>query len=122
MRTSSTLVTPGARDTGTETSRVSIRPGISIDPVHEPLTPGDPPQRLRVIRTSFEAGRYVARVEGLRGRTYTLRVRMPFEVAGVEGGTVTADRDGALDVEVAFDGSGHEWLTKDLVIRTGRRR
>ena len=111
-----------AGSSGAETRRVTVRPGISIDPIEEPLKPGDPARRLRIIRTSFEDGRYVARVEGLRGRTYALRVRMPFDVAGVEGATVTADREGFLDLAVPFDGSGNGWLTRDLVIRTGRRR
>jgi hypothetical protein len=108
--------------TGPETAHVSVRPGITIDPVEEPLRTGDFPQRLRILRTSFEAGRYVARVQGLSGRTYTARLRMPFDIAGVEGGTVIRDRGGIVEMSVPFEGAGSEWVSKVLSIMVTRRR
>ena len=84
--------------------------------------PGDVPQRLRILRTSFGAGRYVARVQGVSGRTYTVRLRMPFDIAGVEGGAVMSDRGGILEVAIPFQGAGSEWVSKDLSIALRSRR
>lgn len=107
---------------GTETTRVSVRPGITIDPVEEPLRTGEAPQRLRILRTSFEAGRYVARVQGLSGRTYKVRLRMPFDITGVEGGTAVDDHGGIVEIAMRFEGAAGEWVSKDLSIATSRRR
>jgi glycogen debranching enzyme len=103
-----------------ETKHVAVKPGIEIAPIHAPATPGDPPQRLRIIRTSFDGHHYLAHVEGLRGRTYQALVTMPFAVERVDGGTVTSHESGKLEISIPFEGSG-EWVTKDLVITTGQR-
>jgi hypothetical protein len=107
---------------GTETTHVSVKPGITIDPVEEPLRTGDAPQRLRILRTAFEAGRYVARVQGLSGRTYRVRLRMPFDIAGIEGGTMIQDHSGTVEIAVPFESAASEWVSKDLSIETSRRR
>jgi glycogen debranching enzyme len=107
---------------GPETAHLSVKPGITIDPVDEPLRTGDVAKRLRILRTSFEAGHYVARMQGLTGSTYRVRLRMPFVIAGVEGGTVLDDRGGILEIAVPFEGASNEWIGKDLSIATIRRR
>ncbi len=89
--------------------------------MHAPLTPGDPPQRLRIISTRLDGRRYVARLEGQRGRTYRARLWMPFAVEGIEGATIAGQDSGVMDVTVTFDGGPDEWVTRDLVVSIGRR-
>jgi hypothetical protein len=105
-----------------ERKRVAVRPGIEIAPAHDPLRVGDPSQRLRVISTTFAGRRYTARLEGLRGRTYTVRVSVPFAIESIAGGEVTR-RDGtATDVAVAFPGTGDGWVARELIVNVGPRR
>lgn len=117
----------GARDVRfdgaarSETTRVSVRPGIEISPLHEPMRVGDPSHRLRVISTSFDGRRYVAHLEGRRGRTYPVRLIVPFVIESIEGGAITK-RDGAtVDVSVSIPQQGNDWDARDLVIVIGRR-
>lgn len=105
--------------TGPETKRLVVRPGIEIAPEHEPLRIGAASERLRVIDTGVEGGRYTARLQGLGGRTYRVRLTVPFDVTSIAGGTIVArDRD-RLDVDVPFTGSA--WSDRDLIISLGRR-
>lgn len=104
-----------------ETRRVRVRPGIEIAPVHPPLALGDPSQRLRVITTGFDRARYTARLQGRQGRTYRVRLSIPFEISSMEGGTVVGTKDGWKEVDVAFPSSENEWVTQTVVVATGRR-
>ncbi len=99
-----------------ETKRVNVRPGIEIAPVHEPLRVGDVSQRLRVISTSLTGNRYVARLEGRRGRTYTVRATVPMAVESVTGGQVTRRAGATLEIAVTPQGGAGEWSSQDLVI------
>lgn len=104
-----------------EKKRVAVRPGIEIAPAHEPLRVGDSSQRLRVISTTIEGRRYTARLEGRRGRTYTLRASVPFTIESISGGDATR-RDGtSVDIAVAFP-EGDGWLARELIINVGQRR
>jgi hypothetical protein len=47
---------------------------------------------------------------------------MPFDIAGVEGGTVIRDRGGIVEIAVPFEGAGSEWVSKDLSIALRSRR
>ena len=105
----------------TETKRVDVRPGIEIAALHAPLTPGDPPQRLRILSTRLDGRRYVVRLEGQRGRTYAARLWMPFAVEAIEGATITGRDSAAADVAVTFDGGPEEWVTREVVVSIGRR-
>ena len=107
--------------TAPETRRAGVRPGIEIAAVHAPLTPGDPPQRLRIVSTRLDGRRYVARLEGRGGRTYRARLWMPFAVEGIEGAAVAGQDAGVMDVTVTFDGAPDVWVTRDLVVSLGRR-
>ncbi|HET7618504.1 MAG TPA: hypothetical protein VFK20_08340 [Vicinamibacterales bacterium] len=103
-----------------ETRRVALTAGIQIAPVNEPLRIGDPSQRLRVIDTRLDQNRFVARLEGLGGRSYRVRLLTPLTIAVVEGGEITARRSGEVDVTVAFSGNG--WSAHTLTAVVGRPR
>jgi hypothetical protein len=104
-----------------ETRRVRIKPGIELAPLQEPLTIGDPSRRLRVIATSFVDGRYVARLQGLSGRTYSVRLRVPFQIESLAGGQIVRKNGAWTEVAIAFPAADAEWLGKDLTITVGRR-
>jgi glycogen debranching enzyme len=101
--------------------RVTFRPGITIAPIHAPLRVGDRSQRLRVISTSFDGRRFVARLEGRRGSTYRLRAQVPFHVESVEGGENKGGLSPSGIIDVTFPGGGDDWAARDLVITVGRR-
>jgi glycogen debranching enzyme len=104
-----------------ETRRVRIKPGIELAPLQEPLTIGDPSRRLRVIATSFVDGRYVARLQGLSGRTYSVRLRVPFQIESLAGGQIVRKNGEWTEVAIPFPAADAEWLGKDLTITVGRR-
>ena len=64
-------------------------------PEQAPLALGDAPQRLRIIDTRVEGGVYTARLQGRRGRTYRVRLDVPFAVTSIEGGREVG-RDGRV--------------------------
>jgi glycogen debranching enzyme len=98
-----------------------VRPGIELAPVQPPLALGDESHRLRVVETSVSAGTYQARLQGRRGRSYRMRLDVPFEVLGIEGGT-DVGRDGASHlVEVRIPDGPGEWVDATLTLRLGRR-
>jgi glycogen debranching enzyme len=105
--------------TAPTTLRLPYGPGIEMSPIHAPLRSGDVSQRLRIIRTSYEAGVYTADVEGRSGRTYRVRLTMPFEVRSLEGATEVR-RDGSLrELEVSLPPGPGEWAAGRIVVRTG---
>jgi glycogen debranching enzyme len=106
----------------TETRRVRVRPGIEVAPVHAPLALGDVSQRLRVINTRFESGRYIARLQGRQGRTYRVRLSIPYHVDSIEGGTVVGTSGRWRDVDVSFPSNDADWVTRDLIVVVGRRQ
>ena len=104
------------------TATVRVRPGIELVPVQAPLALGDESQRLRVVETAASGGTYRARLQGLRGRSYRLRLDVPFEVLAVEGGREVG-RDGAWRlVEVVIPDGPGEWVDTTLAVRLGRRQ
>jgi glycogen debranching enzyme len=76
-----------------ETVELRYRGGIDVVPVHEPLRLGERSSRLRILDERLEAGDYVVRIEGRRGRSYRLRV---------EG-------DASREIEVAIPYGPGEW-------------
>jgi glycogen debranching enzyme len=99
-----------------DTRRVRIRPGFEIAPVHPPLTVGDASQRLRVVSTSIDGAHYVARLQGRAGRTYRVRVSTPFQLDSIEGGTLVGRSGRWSEVDVTFDRSERDWVTKEVRI------
>jgi hypothetical protein len=105
----------------TERILVRYRPGIEILPVQDPLQPGDPSQRLRIIDTRFEGRTYTARVQGLSGRRYRVRLEVPFEVVAIEGAREVG-RDGPARVlEVDVPGGPDPWTHADVAVTIGKR-
>jgi hypothetical protein len=101
--------------------RVTFQPGITIAPIHAALGVGDPSQRLRVVSTSFDGRRYVARLEGRRGRTYRLRAAVPFRVESITGGEGREGVTPAGTISVTIPGDGDGWAAHELIFRVGRR-
>lgn len=104
-----------------ETKRLRVRPGIEIAPVQRPLTIGDASQRLRVIATRLDRGRYVAHLQGLRGRTYHVRLLVPFRIDSIAGGEIVGREGGWTEVAVALPPGDGEWAATDLVVNIGQR-
>ncbi|HXH06886.1 MAG TPA: glycosyl hydrolase family 65 protein [Vicinamibacterales bacterium] len=105
---------------GAATRRVRVRPGIEIDPVAPPFRTGDPSSRLRVIETRLDGTRYTARLQGLAGRRYRVRLRVPFAIESADGGTIEGTRGGWTEVAVEFP-RGEGWVERALVLTLGRR-
>jgi hypothetical protein len=103
-----------------ERRRVRVRPGIEIAPVHAPLAIGDTSQRLRVIATAFDRGTYTARLQGRQGRTYRVRLSIPFQIASMAGGTVIGTKDAWTELDVAFPPSDTDWVNLDLRVAVAR--
>jgi glycogen debranching enzyme len=100
---------------------VTASPGIDLVPEQAPLALGDAPQRLRIIDTRVEGGIYTARLQGLKGRTYRVRLDVPFAVAAIEGGREMA-RDGRVrTIEIVIPGGAAEWIDCQLIVRLGAR-
>ena len=96
-------------------------PGVTLVPEEPPLRLGDAPRRLRIIETRTDAGVYTARLQGLRGHTYRVRLDVPFAVQSIEGGREVA-RDGrARIVEIAVPDGPARWVNCRLVVRLGSR-
>jgi hypothetical protein len=104
-----------------QTRRVAVQSGIVIAPVHKPLRVGDESQRLRVLSTRFDGRRYVARLEGRRGRTYEIRAFVPFKIESIAGGAAKGEIAPAGEIAVTFPGDGDDWAPRELVITVGAR-
>jgi hypothetical protein len=105
-----------------ETKRLRVLPGIEIEPAHGPLAIGDRSERLRVLRASLDGRRYVAQLQGLRGRTYRVRLTMPFHMEAIDGGDVVGSSGDRSEVDVRFPTGEGDWSAKDLVVAIGQRK
>lgn len=77
--------------------------------------PGASSQGLRVLRSRAEGGVLRLALEGLTGRTYSIRVRSPRQPAAVAGTSIVrSGRDWELGVR--FDGTPGEYVRRDLAI------
>ena len=95
--------------------------GIDLVPEQAPLRLGDQPQRLRIIETRVDGGVYTARLQGRRGRTYRVRLDVPFVVQSIEGGREVA-RDGRVrTIDVTVPDGAAEWIDCRLVVRLGQK-
>jgi glycogen debranching enzyme len=101
---------------------IPFHPGISLQPEQAPLAVGDTSQRLRVVETRLANGTYRARLQGLRGRTYRVRLDVPFAVTAIDGGRENG-RDGNWRiVEVPIPTGPGEWGDTTLTLTLGRRQ
>jgi glycogen debranching enzyme len=99
---------------------IRYRPGIEIAAVHEPLRMGEASARLRVLDRRLEGDTYTAHLEGRRGRSYRLRLDLPFDVASIATGREVA-RDGSVrEIEVTVPDGPGDWGPVDLVLTLRR--
>ena len=108
-------------DRATQTQHVVVRPGIELSPIQQPLRTGDPSQRLRIIHAGFDGRRYIARLEGRRGRTYPLVALIPFAIESIEGATIVNRNGPRTELAVPFEAGSGDWTGKNLIIRIGSR-
>jgi len=100
---------------------VTASPGIDLVPEQAPLMLGDAPQRLRIIDTRVEGGVYTARLQGLKGRTYNVRLDVPFGVTAIEGGREVARVGRVRWIEIVIPDGPADWIDCRLVVRLGAR-
>jgi hypothetical protein len=111
-------------------------PGIEVASVQTPLQLGDVSSRLRIIDARVDGKTYTLTVEGRRGRSYQLRMLIPFKLTRVDGanelpspqpGVVSAVRMMTVEMPPAEPGSGgavlkrSDWATKVITIPLGDR-
>lgn len=85
---------------------ISFRGGIEIDAPFIPAQIGDRTRSLKVIEISTPANtRLVARLEGLQGRSYTIRARGELLIESVQGGRLKGEENGWRLIEVSFPAS-----------------
>ncbi len=100
---------------------VSASAGIDLILEQAPLALGDVPQRLRVVDARVEGSVYTARLQGRRGRTYRVRLDVPFAVTAIEGGRAVG-RDGRVRlVDIVVPDGPSEWIDCELIVRLGAR-
>jgi hypothetical protein len=115
-----------------ETFVAHYRAGVTLVPLQDALQPGDTSRRLRIIDVRFAGTVLTARVQGLAGRRYTIGLRTPLELAGVEarpaaaGAAAAAVRELPGDarqrtVEVTFPAGAGQWTEATIVARFKRR-
>ena len=77
--------------------------GIEVDVPSEPARIGDRTTSLKMLSCEpAGAKRLVMKVEGARGRTYSLRLRGGDRIQSVTGGKLTGEKDGWRIVEIFF--------------------
>jgi glycogen debranching enzyme len=95
--------------------------GITLVADQPPLMLGDSSQRLRVIETRLDGNVYTARLQGLRGLTYRVRLDVPFTVVSIDGGREVG-RDGRVrTIDITVPDGADEWVDCRLTVRIGAR-
>jgi hypothetical protein len=100
----------------------SYTEGTDIYIVPESLVPGAQSTGLRILRSRAEPEALHLLLEGLGGRSYSVRARTPYKL-GQTGG-VTLQTDGSSDVRltVAFDGPSDVYIRRELAIPIQRAK
>ena len=82
----------------------------------EPLLAGQSNQGLRVLRSRADKNALRLTLEGLGGRSYTLRVRTPQRIGEASGVKVSeaSGRDPLLTI--TFDGAGDTYVRREIII------
>jgi glycogen debranching enzyme len=95
--------------------------GTDIYFAPESLTPGAQSAGLRILRARAAADGLHLLLEGLGGRSYTLRVRTPYRL-GQTAGVVAMQADGNTDQQltVAFEGAANLYIRRELTIPINR--
>jgi glycogen debranching enzyme len=90
--------------------------GTDIYLVPESLKPGAQSEGLRILRVRAETDAFRLLLEGLGGRTYTLRARTPYQLGQTDGVTVQADGRSDPQLTVAFEGPSDVYVRRALSI------
>jgi glycogen debranching enzyme len=114
--------TGGARERAAATRETeALSAGIEIVAEQAPLELGDTPQRLRILETTLDGRVYTARLQGRRGRTYRVRLDVPFTVAAIDGGREVGRAGRVRTVELVMPDGPSEWVDAALRVRVGPR-
>lgn len=99
----------------------SVNAGIALIPERPPLELGDASQRLRIVEASVDGDVYTARLQGLRGRTYRVRLDVPFVVQSIAGGRETGHDGHVRTIDITVPDGPTDWIDCLLVVRIGPR-
>jgi glycogen debranching enzyme len=116
---------------------IPYAPGIEVAPVQDPLQLGDLSSRLRIIDAWLDGTTYTLKVEGRRGRSYQVRMLMPYRMTidgarvvqnlGARPPAVSPIRLVAIDMppaDPAASGAVHkrsDWATATVTVHLGER-
>jgi glycogen debranching enzyme len=94
----------------------SYEEGTEVYLVPESLMAGAQSTGLRILRARADDIALHILLEGLGGRTYTMRARTPYQLGQADGVTVKADGSSDPQMIVAFDGPSDSYVRRDLTI------
>jgi glycogen debranching enzyme len=100
----------------TATAVFELDEGTEVEAEAPPALPGARSEAVRLLRARAGGSQLRLSVEGRGGRTYTLRVRSPRAVQGVDGVEVTRVAGGWQELRVRFDGSPADYTRRDLAL------
>ncbi|MBA3567912.1 MAG: amylo-alpha-1,6-glucosidase [Pyrinomonadaceae bacterium] len=84
--------------------------------------PGAQSKGLRILRSRADQDALHLVLEGIGGRSYTLRVRTPHQLGEVSGATVETLAISATHLLVAFDGPADTYVRRELTIPLRRKK
>jgi hypothetical protein len=90
--------------------------GTDIYLVPDLLKPGAQSTGLRILRTRADDKALHLLLEGVGGRTYTMRARTPFQIGQADGVTVQRDGNSDPQLTVAFEGPSDSYVRRELTI------
>jgi len=82
----------------------------------ESLKPGQSNQGIRLLRARADANALRLVIEGLGGRSYTLRVRSPRRLGEASGVKVSSGGDTNQQLLITFDGPPGAYVRREVVI------
>ncbi|MFB0519771.1 MAG: amylo-alpha-1,6-glucosidase, partial [Acidobacteriota bacterium] len=101
---------------------ITYQKGIEIMPPPLKTNPGDRSTSLRIIDWALNEDRFKIVVEGVRGVSYLLELKTPFEVESVTEGKMVKDEGNLKSMEVAFAAEGQgRYQQKEVIIHLRRR-
>ena len=109
-------------EAGTSTTSVfTYEDGTDVYQEFDPPAVGDRTNGIRVLRS--RAGRDALQLilEGRAGSTYALSLRSPRKPGNISGGELQSTQSGDPQVLVTFEGTGDEYVRKEVTIALGGR-